>query len=207
MFHVFSDLEGIRIAIEMERRGESFYRRAAKVSKSEDTVQMLLSLAADEMHHKAEFERLYKAESEAGMSDKAYDDETNAYLTGRIRQIAEGIAAAQNGRAEFTEMKFLPYVVNDATVTERMALSAEALLGKDKVLHKKRTMGGEDFSYLCRQKPGMMFRLGICGGPETGYALHTDTFDVDERCFGVGIDLFVRFVLDNMQGIFWPEKQ
>ena len=137
---------------------------------------------------------------------RTQNDETNAYLTGRIRQIAEGIAAAQNGRAEFTEMKFLPYVVNDATVTERMALSAEALLGKDKVLHKKRTMGGEDFSYLCRQKPGMMFRLGICGGPETGYALHTDTFDVDERCFGVGIDLFVRFVLDNMQGIFWPEK-
>ena len=34
MFHTFSDLEGIRIAIEMERRGESFYRRAAKVSRS-----------------------------------------------------------------------------------------------------------------------------------------------------------------------------
>ena len=56
--HIFSDLEGIRIAIEMERRGEAFYRRAAKVSKSQDTVDLLLALAEDERHHQAEFERL-----------------------------------------------------------------------------------------------------------------------------------------------------
>ena len=131
---------------------------------------------------------------------RTQNDETNDYLVGRIRQIAEGVAAAQNGRAVYTEMKFLPFVVNDEIVTRRMDLSAERLLGREKIHHKKRTLGGEDFSYLCRQKPGMMFRLGIKGGPETGYALHTDTFDVNERCFGVGIDLFVQFVLDNMQG-------
>ena len=34
MYHVFSDVEGLRIAVEMERRGEDFYRRAAKVSRA-----------------------------------------------------------------------------------------------------------------------------------------------------------------------------
>ena len=58
MFHVFSDLEGIRIAIEMERRGESFYRRAAKVSRNQDTIAILIALANDEQRHQAEFERL-----------------------------------------------------------------------------------------------------------------------------------------------------
>lgn len=81
MFHIFSDLEGLRIAIEMERRGESFYLRAARVSRDQETIDMLKSLAADEQRHRAEFERLYKDEEESGMSDKAYDDETNAYLT------------------------------------------------------------------------------------------------------------------------------
>ena len=81
MLHIFSDLEGIRIAIEMERRGESFYRRAAKVSKCGETVELLLSLAKDEDRHRAEFERLYEFESQGGMTDKPYDDETNAYLT------------------------------------------------------------------------------------------------------------------------------
>ena len=81
MLHVFSDLEGIRIAIEMERRGESFYRRAARVSRSPQAVELLEALAGDEQLHRAEFERLYAAESEAGLSGAAYDDETNAYLT------------------------------------------------------------------------------------------------------------------------------
>lgn len=81
MFHIFSDLEGIRIAIEMERRGENFYRRAARMSRAKETVEMLNSLMRDEQNHRGEFERLYQAESGGGLSDARYDDETNAYLT------------------------------------------------------------------------------------------------------------------------------
>ena len=55
MSHVFTDLEGLRIAVEMERRGEAFYRRAAKISKSPETVALLESLAEDEKRHNAEF--------------------------------------------------------------------------------------------------------------------------------------------------------
>ncbi len=80
MVYVFSDREGIRIAIEMETRGEAFYRRAARVSKSEQTVALLDALAKDEMNHRAEFERLYNSEA-AHLSDAEYDEETNAYLS------------------------------------------------------------------------------------------------------------------------------
>ena len=80
MLHVFSDLEGIRIAAEMERRGESFYRHAARVSKSGETVRFLNLLAGEEQLHCAEFERLFANES-GQLSGEAYDDETNAYLT------------------------------------------------------------------------------------------------------------------------------
>ena len=80
MVYVFSDREGIRIAIEMEARGEAFYRRAARVSRSEQTVDLLNALAKDEMNHRAEFERLYQSES-AHLSDAEYDEETNAYLS------------------------------------------------------------------------------------------------------------------------------
>lgn len=44
----FTDLEGLRIAVEMEKRGEDFYRRSAKVSKSKETVSLLGRLADDE---------------------------------------------------------------------------------------------------------------------------------------------------------------
>lgn len=83
MDRVFSDLEGLRIAVEMERRGESFYRRAAKISRSPETVALLNELAEDECRHGAEFQRLYDEEcARPGREcDCGYDPETSAYLS------------------------------------------------------------------------------------------------------------------------------
>ena len=77
MFHVFSDLEGIRIAIEMETRGEAFYSKAARISKNPETVNVFRQLAADEAVHRAEFEKLA---AKANLSHAEYDQETSAYL-------------------------------------------------------------------------------------------------------------------------------
>jgi len=83
MHHVFSDVEGLRIAIEMERRGEDFYRRAAKVSRNEETVSLLNTLAHDEVIHGREFKRLYDiACAHAGnCAEEPYDEETCVYLS------------------------------------------------------------------------------------------------------------------------------
>lgn len=132
---------------------------------------------------------------------RTHSDEVNDYLCRRIPQIADGIAAMHGGRAQFTVKKFLPAVINDAMITQRMYHAAATLLGEENIHHKKRTLTGEDFSYLCRRKPGMMFRLGTNGGERTAYPIHNPRFDVDEGCFAVGIDLFVQFVLENMDRV------
>ena len=136
-------------------------------------------------------------------SSRTHSDEVSQYLIDRITQICEGIAAANGGRAEVKVVKFLPYVINDERITKKVYESAVKLLGEDKIGHReKRTLGGEDFSFLCRRKPGMMFRLGSAGeNPDTRSAGHSVSFDIDERCLGIGIDMFTQFVLDNMNGI------
>ena len=136
-------------------------------------------------------------------SSRTHSDEVSQYLIDRITQICEGIAAANGGRAEVKVVKFLPFVINDERIAQRVYASAAKLLGEDKIGHReKRTLGGEDFSFLCRKKPGMMFRLGSAGeNPDTRSAGHSVTFDIDEGCLQVGIDLFTQFVLDNMNGI------
>lgn len=150
--HIFSDLEGIRIAIEMERRGEAFYRRSAKVSKSPETVEMLESLAADEQHHKAEFERLLQAETEKGMTDKPYDDETNAYLTAIAADIVfpKGLMALKNEGFENPEAVLI-YAINSE---------------KDSVLfytemrnHTQDSHAKDVFEEITRQERGHLFRL------------------------------------------------
>ena len=81
--HVFSDVEGLRIAVEIERRGEDFYRRAAKVSRNRETVALLNALAGDEVLHGREFQRLYElaCSRTGGCEPEPYDSETSAYLT------------------------------------------------------------------------------------------------------------------------------
>ena len=66
------------------------------------------------------------------------------------------------------------------------------------------TIGANTFAFFTRKKPCVFFRLGTTNPDdpsETSYPVHNVHFDVDERCFEVGIPMFVNFVLDNQDGI------
>jgi len=132
---------------------------------------------------------------------RTHSEAVKDYLVKRIEQIAKAIAQMHGGESKFTVKKYLPSVINDDKVTEQMYRAAVKLLGEANIHHKKRTLTGEDFAFLCRKKPGMMFRLGTCGGAETAYPVHNPRFDVDEKCFKIGIDLFTQFVIENMHGL------
>jgi len=83
----FGDLDGLRLAAEMEKRGGDFYRLAARVSKKEETRAMLNALAADEAVHLREFQKLYERE----LSKKqyvVYAPEKSAYLSAMAAEIA-----------------------------------------------------------------------------------------------------------------------
>ena len=90
----FGDLEGLRIAAEMEKRGGEFYRLATRVSRSQEAKELLTSLAADEAVHLREFQRLYeKAEAE---KRAPYAPERAAFLSAMAAEIAfpEGVVGA-----------------------------------------------------------------------------------------------------------------
>lgn len=124
------------------------------------------------------------------------------YALGRIKKIIGCVAESAGGRAEFIESKHYPIVNNNELLTERVRLSLEKTVGKENVLPKIQSMGGEDFSYFANIKPGCMFRLGVKNS-EKGITsgLHTTKFDIDEEALKIGSDAFVNFILDNMNGI------
>ena len=130
-------------------------------------------------------------------------DENAEYILGKIKKIIAAVADSAGGEAKFIESKHYPIVVNDSAVTARVAAAAEAVVGKENLLPKKtRGMGGEDFSYFAMRKPGCMFRLGIAN-KEAGFGgmLHNGNLLLDEDALEVGVNTFVQFVLDNMNGI------
>lgn len=142
------------------------------------------------------------------LTTRTWDDDLTAFMEQRIREICQGVAQMSGGTAKVTVTKLLPYVINHPRMVQQMRLVGEKLLGAENITVSERTMGGEDFSFFCRRKPGILVRVGISDptNPDTCRPLHNDHFDVDERCFEVTIPLFVNFVLENQDGIDLEES-
>lgn len=81
MVRAFDDMEGLRIAQEMERRGVELYRRAQRICSSERALKLLRRLEKEEMSHQAEFARLYEERARGGEAAPVLDVEQSAYLS------------------------------------------------------------------------------------------------------------------------------
>ena len=137
------------------------------------------------------------------LSARSWDDALSAFMERRIREICDGTAKMCGGDAKVTVTKMIPYVDNHPVMNQHLRKVAEKVVGTENIVNGVRSMGGEDFSFLTRQKPCVMFRLGVSNdfNPDTHAPVHNDHFDADERCFDTGIAMFVNFVLDNQDGI------
>lgn len=80
--HQFSDKEALRIAAEIERKGERFYRMAQGVAKGGAASGLLEMLRAQEEAHAAKFERMLdQISDDEEDAEEAYDLEANAFLS------------------------------------------------------------------------------------------------------------------------------
>ena len=131
---------------------------------------------------------------------RTHSDETAEYVLDKIKRIGSAIADTAGGKFVYTHKKHYPTVYNDPKVLDALRSSAIAVVGEDNVYEKRRSMGGEDFSYFANKKPGCMLRLGV-RNRERGivHGLHTDLFDIDESALAIGVNVFRRFVMENMK--------
>ena len=130
-------------------------------------------------------------------------EENADYILGKIKKKIAAVAESAGGEAKFIESKHYPIVNNDPIVTERIKIAAERVVGKERLLPKRtRGMGGEDFSYFARLKPACMFRLGV-SNEERGFGgmIHNGNLLIDEDALEIGVNTFIQFILDNMNGI------
>ena len=137
------------------------------------------------------------------LSLRTWSDELTEKMERRIRETCEGVAAMCGGTAKVTVTKLLPYVLNNEVMVQKLKETANKVIGSENVITPQRTLGGEDFAFMTRKKPCVLFRLGITNekNPDTKAPLHNGHFDLDENCFVTGMDMFVNFVLDHQDGI------
>lgn len=79
----FNDLEALNIAIQIEKRGETFYKQSIPLALNDEMKQLLSELAEQEQDHAATFQEIYNELSDQKQNfddDYLYDPEVSAYL-------------------------------------------------------------------------------------------------------------------------------
>ena len=129
---------------------------------------------------------------------RTLDEAWRRELHRRLRRTAEGIATALGGAATMDIHHGYPFLKNDEALTRWARDEARQLLGEERVVDLPIRMTGEDFAFYTHHLPACFYRLGVAGPGLAGSAVHTDTFDVDERCLQTGSALLAWFALRRL---------
>lgn len=115
----------------------------------------------------------------------------------RIREIAEGVAAAQGATVTVEYKRGYPPTVNDNAMAEHARTSIKKVVGEDNVISMPPIMPAEDMSYFLEERPGAYFMTG-CRNEEKGivWPHHHPKFDLDEDALGIGVASLVQVAID-----------
>lgn len=122
---------------------------------------------------------------------------TRNQLINRIEEICEHTAKAYGASANCVFSEGYPPLINDNRINRHIRTNAETMPDINTILIKKHpSMGAEDFGYYQEDAIGAFYHLG-CKRPsdENPSGLHTPTFDIDESCLKIGVELQIRNTL------------
>lgn len=116
-----------------------------------------------------------------------------------IERIAKQTAQAYGAEARVFVDAGYPFVYNNPDTTNRALSLAKEYFGEDKVLELESRMTAEDFSYFAQRTSGCYFRIGTRkeGQPITN--LHTNNFDVDEKCIEYAMGISSYFAISSLK--------
>lgn len=107
----------------------------------------------------------------------------------RLREIAEGISAANNARSSVSFYEGYPITINHEAETQKAIEIASKIAGADKVeANTEATMGGEDFSYMLLERPGAFIFIG--NGDTAG--LHHPEYDFNDEAIPYGTSYWAK---------------
>jgi amidohydrolase len=144
------------------------------------------------------------AEVEMEGTIRSVQEDTRQLLWQRIQAMAMACERAFDLDCHTERKEGYPPCVNDTRVVLFLRDLASSLFGNEQVRILQPSMGAEDFAYLTQLVPGAMVRLGcanraqgICWDPgkNTVIALHSPSFDIDERVLPLGVRLFTHVVV------------
>ena len=125
---------------------------------------------------------------------RAFEPAIRDSLEARLRQIADGIAAAAGATVALRYLPGYPPTINSVDEAEFAAEVAAEVAGPENVDREPvPVMGAEDFAFMLQEKPGAYIWIG--NGPgEGGCTLHNPHYDFNDEILPLGASYWVRLV-------------
>jgi amidohydrolase len=107
-----------------------------------------------------------------------------------VDEVIRAVATPYGVGVEISHIRGVPPVVNDAASVASLGAAVHASVEGGSVCESAQSLGGEDFAWYLDRVPGALARLGVRSpGSKVVMDLHQSSFDVDERCISVGVQL------------------
>ncbi len=118
-----------------------------------------------------------------------------------MERIIKGVCEAHGARYEFAIERGYRPVVNDPTVSARLAAVVERTFGPHVLIDTRPTMGGEDFSAYLERAPGVFAFIGAGNVQEQiSFPHHHPRFNIDESALDIGLRYLVVATLELLGG-------
>jgi amidohydrolase len=128
---------------------------------------------------------------------RSFNAEVQELSENRLKEMTDATCAAFGAKADFLYEKGYPPVVNDQSMVDFVAQTAERIFGKEHVQEIDPVMGGEDFAYFLQEVPGAFLFFGMGDGME--YPHHHPAFDIDEKALPQATHLMTAIVLEYLR--------
>ncbi|EXJ24050.1 Catalyzes the cleavage of p-aminobenzoyl-glutamate to p-aminobenzoate and glutamate, subunit A [Alkalibacterium sp. AK22] len=122
-------------------------------------------------------------------------------VEGKLKSMSEHIAAAYDATIDLIYTRGYPAIENTPEVVEKVQESLLSSFPEEEVAEVKESMGGEDFAYFLKDKPGAFLRVGACPpGKTDAYPHHHPKFEIDERSLLRSGEVFLTLIDTYLQG-------
>lgn len=126
---------------------------------------------------------------------RAFSPQTRQLLQEKLTQAAQSTAALYNTAAQVDITSFTCPLINDAEVYAETVPVVERVVGRENLVPKALSLGGDDMAELMAVIPGVYAYVGSGSSrvPGSQFPHHTPGFDIDEDCLPIAASLYVEF--------------
>ena len=131
---------------------------------------------------------------------RTFNPAVRAGMEGRLRRIADGIAAAYRCRADLGIDPMYSPLINHEGPTELLKECAVELFGPEMVEESPRYMVSEDYSFYLEKVPGTFCFIG-CGNraKNTDHPHHSPKFNVDDKALVTAMPLLSLYAVETLK--------